>query len=148
MLSVYKPGEKKNQLIENLIPKLTDFLQVHKMTVFKYDGLAYNIAYSSGHDDVNFRQHNLGADYFKYFNDYDFFQADNINVFDTVDKEKYDMYLTDKVSSTLEVLCRKEDGTPDILVCYDVFKPARTFPKQKIVFGIMVARILSQKGIF
>ena len=148
MLSVYKLGEKKNQLIENLIPKLTDFLQVHKMTVFKYDGLAYNIAYSSGHDDVNFRQHNLGADYFKYFNDYDFFQADNINVFDTVDKEKYDMYLTDKVSSTLEVLCRKEDGTPDILVCYDVFKPARTFPKQKIVFGIMVARILSQKGIF
>ena len=148
MLDRYRGKTKKSALIEKLIPKLTALLQVHKMTVFKYDGSAYNIAYSSGHDDVNFRQHKLSDNYFKYFNAYDFFQADNINVFDTVDKERYDMYLTDKVSSTLEVLCRNEDGRPNILVCYDVFKPARTFPKQKIVFGIMVARLLSKKGVF
>ncbi len=148
LISTYKAKAKKTVLVEKLVLKLTAFLQVHKMTVFKYDGIAYNIAYSSGHDDINFRQRKLSDDYFKYFNAYDFFQADNINVFDTVDKEKYDMYLTDKVSSTLEVLCKNEDGKPNILVCYDVFKPARTFPKQKIVFGIMVARILSQKGIF
>ncbi|MBQ7158684.1 MAG: GGDEF domain-containing protein [Treponema sp.] len=148
LLSSHRPHFRRKAHAEKIVSKLIAFLQVHKLTVFKYDGIAYNIAYTSGHDEINFRQRKLSDNYFRYFNAYGFFQADNINVFDTVDKEKYDMYLTDKVSSTLEVLCKKDDGSPNILVCYDVFKPAQTFPKQKIVFGIMAARILAEKGIF
>ena len=43
LISTYKAKAKKTVLVEKLVLKLTAFLQVHKMTVFKYDGIAYNI---------------------------------------------------------------------------------------------------------
>ena len=132
------------ETLTQAIPMLLEFLKVHKITLYRFENGTYKRFYSSGHDDVNFREDSLTQDYFKYYNAYDFFQVDNVNVFDTLDKEKFSMYLTDKVASTLEVLCKNENK-PNILVCYDVFKPAQTFPHQKIIFGIMAAKLLAKK---
>ena len=133
-------------MLATVSPLLLSYLEVHKMTVYRYDGSAYKLLHTSGKDDVTFRKDRLTDDYFTYFNGYDFFQSDNLLVFDTIDKEKLNLYKANNVASTLEVLCRDDAGNPLALVCYDVFKPARTFPRQKIVFGILAAKLLA-KGL-
>ena len=141
MLSARAPD-----MLATVSPLLLSYLEVHKMTVYRYDGSAYKLLHTSGKDDVTFRKDRLTDDYFTYFNGYDFFQSDNLLVFDTIDKEKLNLYKANNVASTLEVLCRDDAGNPLALVCYDVFKPARTFPRQKIVFGILAAKLLA-KGL-
>lgn len=76
-------------------------------------------------------------DYFKYFIK-NFLHLDNTNVLYTLDKTKYDMYTSADIASTVEVY------NNDILVCYDVFKPARTFKKEKIIFATLAAKLISE----
>ena len=134
----------KKDFLKEVIPLLIEHLGVHKITIYKWKNGKYSQILTSGYEDVKFRDDKLDDSYFKYYNSYGFFHIDNLNIFDTIDKEKYNMYLTDKVTSTLEVKCDNDDGSPNLLVCYDVFKPAQTFPPLKIEFGIMVARMIAK----
>lgn len=134
----------KKNFLKKVIPLLIEHLGVHKVTIYKYSDGKYRQLLTSGFEDVKFRDDKLDESYFKYYNSYGYFHIDNLNIFDTIDKEKYDMYRTDRVTSTLEVKCDNSDGSPNILICYDVFKPAQTFPPLKIEFGIMAARLISK----
>ena len=75
--------------------------------------------------------------YMKYFQN-GFLHLDNTNVLDTLDKTLYEMYLCANVASTLEMY------KDDVLICYDILKPARTFKKEKIVFATMAAKMLQE----
>ncbi|MCR4823514.1 MAG: GGDEF domain-containing protein [Treponema sp.] len=137
--------EAKEGFLSKVIPLLLDYMGVHKITIYKYEEGKYVQFYTSGYEDIKFRDDKLNENYFKYFNSYGFLHIDNLNVFDTIDREKFNMYRSDKVTSTLEVCCKNKDGSPKILMCYDVFRPAQTFPPLKIEFGIMAARVIANE---
>ena len=97
----------------------------------------YNII--GNHDLYNAGWKNFEKYSFPYCSFYKF-RTKNLTYYflDSVSQEKYVLYQKNCISSTLEVLCNKKT-----LICFDVFKPARTFPKDKIIFMLAVTRLLA-----
>lgn len=141
---------KEPGYIEKSLEMLREYMTVHKIAVYTQCGaeLPWQTAYVLGKNDHDIRIDYLNSpknDFFVYFNDYHFFHMDNINNLDTMDKKKFHMYLNDNVASTLEILW--QDGERKVLVCLDIYKPARTLPRHTIVFALMTTKLISQ-GIF
>ena len=113
-----------------------------KITIYDKD---FKLLYLAGIDEVNSREDYVRytQNYFKFFNEYNFLHLDNTNVLNSIDGERYDLYRSTNISSTIEVLT-KNKNCENLLICYDLYKPARTFKKDKITFALLVARKLSE----
>lgn len=125
--------KKNHKKICDLILK---YFEIDRITV--YDS-KYNIVLSSDSNDVNFRRDYLEHDYFRYFNSHNFLIMDNTNTLDTLDKEKYDMYLSDNIASTIEIVKKDKNGKVTGLICFDKHKPAKTFTNEQIIFALHIA---------
>ena len=118
---------------------ILDYFGVDKFTVYDEK---LNLVISAGKDDVNFRRDYIhNKDYFKYINSYGFLVMDNTNVLDTIDKEKYDMYLSDNISSTIEIFRKDKHDKFAGLICLDKYKPAKTFTNEQILFALHLAKL-------
>ena len=136
--------------IEKALYMLMEYLTVHKICVYSWneEKKIFETSFILGKDEKDIRLKHLnnpGEDYLKYLNAYDFLHLDNVNNLDTMDKERFHMYLEDNVASTLEILCKSEDEKAKVLICLDIYKPARTFQANKIVFAIMAAKLISHE---
>ena len=128
--------KKSEEDLQPILQKLVDYLGIS--TIMVYDS-AHRLYCSAGRAEKNFREEALKQEnYFSFFNGFDYLHLDNTNVLDSISQEKYVFYRKNCISSTLEVLCNKKT-----LICFDVFKPARTFPKEKIIFMLVVTRLLA-----
>lgn len=134
ILKAIHEKKSKNEL-QQILQKLVDYLGIS--TIMVYDS-THKLYCSAGRTEKNFREKALKQEnYFSFFNKFDYLHLDNTNVLDSVSQEKYVFYQENCISSTLEVLCNKKT-----LICFDVFKPAKTFPKERIIFMLVVARLL------
>ena len=136
---------KKNQTAESLrqiLTMLLEYLKLSKITI--YDS-KFNLSFIAGKDEFDFRAKALkDRKYFKYFNKFGFFHMDNTNVLSSVNQEHYEIYRDNEIATTLEAFCCDEHGNKKGLICYDIYRPARTFPQEKITFMLVVAKILGQ----
>lgn len=132
--------EKKGDFLKDSLNLLLDYMKVNKITVYNSN---FDVAFTVGSDEINIRKNYFDDKYFSFFNDYSFLHLDNTNILDSIDSDRYYMYASNEISSTIEVLGKDEDGNNTSLVCYDLYKPARTFPKEKVTFAIMAAKLIS-----
>ena len=138
----------------DILGKLCTHINVHRISVFTRKNQAgrlmqaYSVISKSAEENMKQKEtfldvrkeHLMSLDsgdqsYFKYFQN-GMLHMDNTNVLNTLDKTLYKMYIKANVASTLEFY----DG--NILICCDIFKPARTFKKDKIVFATLASKIL------
>ncbi len=127
---------------------LVEFMQVHRISLFRKnpETKKWELDFISGSDgNSEPRLKCLKRGYFKYFNSYGFLHMDNVNALDTLDKTRFNMYLSDNIASTLEILIRDSEGVERALICFDVFKPARTFQKTKVIYALMISKLLANE---
>lgn len=134
--------EKKSPDLNKLLAMITEYLQISKVTVY---GKNYDMLYTAGADSLDLRGNFLKQrkNYFKFFNKYGFLHLDNTNVLNSIDGEHYNFYREKNIASTLEIIVRNKSNEP-FLICYDLYRPARTFRKDKIIFAILIARKISE----
>ena len=134
-------GSKKEAVYE-VLNLMISHLQISKITIYDKD---FKLLYLAGVDEVNSREDYVKrtSNYFKLFNEYSFLHLDNTNVLNSIDGDRYDLYRFTNISSTIEVLV-KDKNCGNLLICYDLYKPARTFKKDKITFALLIARKLSE----
>lgn len=138
---LYIVKNKKGKFIQNAIDKLVKCLQVSKISL--YDS-KLNPIYISGKDSNDYRAEFLkDNNYFSIFNKFGYLHMDNTNVLLSIDEKRYALYVNNKIASTIEVLCKDENGKRKALICYDIYRPAQTFSKDKITFALMVAKLIS-----
>lgn len=135
---------KEGRDLNNIIAPLREYMGVTQITLYKADKDGNLLpAYESG-GKSDFRQPYFKKDYFRHFNSYNFLHLDNTTNLDTIDKEFQAMYSTNQVASVIEYARKDENGETKALLCYDIYKPARTFAKDKLVFAILMAKILTK----
>lgn len=139
---IAKIDKNKKDSVYDVLNLMISYLQISKLTIYDKD---FNLMYLAGIDEVNSREDFVRRteNYFKFFNEYSFLHLDNTNILNSIDGERYDLYRSTNISSTIEVLV-KNKNCENILICYDLYKPARTFKKDKITFALLVARKLSE----
>lgn len=139
---IHKIDASKKETVYEVLNLMISYLQISKISVYDKD---FKLLYLAGIDEVNSREDYVRRtpNYFKLFNEYSFLHLDNTNVLNSIDGERYDLYRSTNISSTIEVLV-KNKKCENILICYDLYKPARTFKKDKITFALLVARKLSE----
>jgi len=139
---IQKIEPNKRDTVYEVLNLMISYLQISKITIYDKD---FNLLYLAGVDEVNSREDYVKRtkNYFKLFNEYSFLHLDNTNVLNSIDGERYDLYRFTNISSTIEVLV-KNKNCENILICYDLYRPARTFKKDKITFALLVARKLSE----
>ena len=146
-LQIFEELEKLDKNSDESVKKVLDlirnYVQVSKVTVYDKNLTA---RYIVGKDETESRGEQLKNTkaYFHLFNEYGFLHLDNTNVLSSIDGERYNLYRTADIASTLEVRCTDKNGAPTLLICYDLNKPARSFKKDKITFALLVARKLSE----
>lgn len=133
---------KNEDDIKPILELLVDYLSISKITIYNS---ALKYACSAGKDKGDFRKDALqNADYFEFFNKFGYLHLDNTNVLASVEQRKYSIYRDNNIATTLEVLCFDENGNRKGLVCYDVYRPATTFPKEKIIFMLVITKMLGR----
>ena len=140
----FKKIDKNNpETVKNVLNFIRDYLQISKITVYDKD---LKLAYIVGVDEIDSRNKHIIEDknYFQYFNEYGFLHLDNTNVLNSIDGQRYDLYRSCDIASTIEILFKNEQGENKLFICYDLYKPARSFKKDKITFALLVARKLSE----
>ncbi len=154
-LKTTKMEEKERaEKIESILEKLCKYIQVNQIFIYsrKNQDRTFKMAFRVTNKKTSQKARIISEDvrksyfdlpiysdknYMKYFQN-GFLHLDNTNVLDTLDKTLYEMYLCANVASTLEMY------KDDVLICYDILKPARTFKKEKIVFATMAAKMLQE----
>ncbi len=131
-----KPDELKP-----VLDLLVDYLSVHTINVYDKD---FKLIYQSGKKADDVRSKYFDSKYFVFFNDFGFFHLDNTNVLNSLDKRKFEMFFGVGISSTLEVICRDENGRLKALFCFDVYKVARTFTKEKLIFALVASKLIAK----
>ncbi|WP_294428697.1 GGDEF domain-containing protein [uncultured Treponema sp.] len=133
----------KGQTVTRVLELIRKYLQISKITVYNKD---LKLLYVVGEDDDDVRSAFMAQDkhYFKLLNKYDFLHLDNTNVLSSIDEERYELYHAADISSTIEYLVKDEAGANQLFVCYDLYRPARTFKKDKIIFALLMAKKLAQ----
>lgn len=137
---------EKDDNISTALEMLLNYMKVHTITVYKWDGNSFSNQFAVGKTDKDNRKDFINKSYyFRNYNKSNFLHLDSTTVLDTVDRELFLMYVNAGINSTIEVLCKDERGENKALVCYDIYKPARTFETHKVVFALAAARLLSEK---
>lgn len=128
---------------QDILSKIVKYMKVSKISV--YDANLKPL-YIVGTDSENFREDFLkNSNYFSIFNEFGYLHMDNTNILDSVDQKRYKLYNGNNICSTIEVLRKNPKGKITALICFDIYKPAQTFPKEKITFALLVAKLLEQR---
>ena len=130
------------EAVINFLNLMIIYLQISKISIYDKD---FNLKYLAGIDEIDSRGLYLkNTDtYFKIFNEYGFLHLDNTNVLNSIDGKRYELYNSKNISSTIEIKVTNTHNE-EFLICYDLYKPARTFRKDKITFALLIARKLSE----
>ncbi len=139
ILSLLK--EDRNCNFDLVLEKIVKYMSISTINVYDKDLKLFK---SAGKKAADVRHDYFDSKYFLRFNKFGFLHLDNTIVLDTIDKRKVQMYMSIDISSTLEIICNDENGNMKALVCYDIYKPARTFPKEKIIFAILAAKLIAK----
>ena len=142
--SLAKISKDDKDSIKNLLELLRLHLQLSKITVYDKN---FEVLYMVGLDEKELRSQYINSHknhYFTIFNEYDFLHLNNTNVLGSIDSERYDMYRSANIASILEVLFRDENKNPRLMICFDLYKPGRSFVRDEVSFALMVARKLSE----
>lgn len=123
-----------------MLQKTLEYVNVTKISVYDKD---LKPLFIIGKDDIDARRDYFDDKYFKFFNECGFLHLDNTNVLDTLDKHRFELYLKNNIASTLEIKVKDKYENFKALICFDIYKPARTFAKEKIVFAIMIAKLIT-----
>lgn len=127
--------------IKELLEALRAHIQISKITVYDKD---FNVLYIVGVDAKDIRKEQLkNKNYFLVFNKYDFLHLNNTNILSYINGDQHNMYQDARIGSTLELLTRNDDGSPSFLICFDLYKPGRSFTRDEVTFALIVARKLS-----
>ncbi len=132
-------------LVKNTLLELQKYLGVHKVTVYNYieSEKSFIPKLILGIDQRDFRSEALKRkDYFCYYNIYDYFFLENINTLHSLDTERFQFYMQNNIASTLEVICKQGEKIK-ALICFDIYKPTRSFPREKIVFSLLVTKLIA-----
>lgn len=135
-------GEGK---IDTAIEMLRSYMGVNKITVYDehfsvtHECETLTQESQEKHGDIRAERLKEPKEYFKFFNKFGFLHLDNTNTFETLDKKTFDMYRGASISSTLEVKSEKS------LICMDLYHPARTFPKEKIIFALLASSLICER---
>ena len=133
-------SEKKTTQIPEALYKIVKYMQLSKISLYDKN---LKLAYIEGIDKLDMRRNYFDEKYFCFFNNCNYLHLDNTNIFSTISRKHYEMYTNNDIASTLEVLIK--DGKENVaFVCFDIYKPARTFSKDKLVFALMVAKLLAE----
>ena len=141
-LAKIEKGNKNS--IMNLLEMLRAHIQVSKITVYDKN---FDMLYMTGTDTKEARTQYINTHknhYFTIFNEYDFLHLNNTNVLGSIDSERYEMYRSANIASILEILYKDENGNPRLLICFDLYKPGRSFLRDEVSFALVVARKLSE----
>ena len=128
--------------IEEVLNNVMKFLNVDRVSVYKYSKRLYSLGKNIELDERI--DHIFKDEYNYHLNEYGYMIADNTNYLDALDRKRYDIYLAEQIGSTLEVSYKDEKNELGY-ICYDVFKPAKTFDRRHITFIIFLSRILLEK---
>lgn len=142
--SLAKIKKDDQDSIKNLLEMLRVHIQLSKITIYDRD---FNALYMVGSDSKEIRSQYINthkSHYFSIFNEYDFLHLNNTNVLGSIDSERYDMYRSANIASILEVFFRDENNLPRLLICFDLYKPGRSFLRDEVSFALIVARKLSE----
>ena len=122
---------------------LREHLQISKITIYDEN---FDVTYIVGADSIDVRGKYIKSNkhYFQIFNKYGFFHQNNTNVLGSIDGDRYDMYRNANIASILEVLAKDKKGNPRLLICFDLYKPGRSFVRDEVSFALLVARKLSE----
>lgn len=134
-----------------ILEKVCAYMEVSQISLYKTDEDGnFELAIHTGkHHEFRTTYLNTFKDeYFYHFNSYNFLHLDNTTNLDTIDKRLHSMYAGNNVSSIIEYAAKDENENISALICYDIYKPARTFAKEKVVFAILVAKFLTNSSIF
>lgn len=138
---LYLLKNKKGDFIKDTLEQLVRYIQVSKISL--YDSNLKPL-YIAGKDSNDYRADFLkDNNYFSIFNKFGYLHMDNTNVLLSIDEKRYALYVNNKIASTIEVLCKDENGKRKALICYDIYRPAQTFQKDKITFALMVSKLIS-----
>lgn len=124
----------------NMFEMLASYLSVDKITI--YDNNLDLVKIFGDASNEPRKKFIKKEDYFKFFNNYGYFLMDNANILDTLDKEKLDMYLSDNIATSLEVAKIDKQGNIIGLICFDKYKPAKTFLEDKVKFALFMSELL------
>ncbi len=135
--------KNQTQKLKEILDALRLYMEVTQVTLYKADkDKKLRALYISG-DKKDFREEFFCEDYFKYYNSYNFLHLDNTTNLDTIDKNIHRMYTENQVASVLEFVYKDNDGVPLAQISFDIYKPARTFEKSKVVFALTMAKVLT-----
>ena len=138
-----KVNKQNPDSIKNVLETLREHIRVSKITIYDKD---FNLLYIVGSDTNDVRSDFIKSksNYFNIFNEYGFLHLNNTNVLGSTDSERYDMFRKGNIATILEVLSKDENGNPHLLICYDLYKPGRSFMRDEVTFALLVARKLSE----
>lgn len=140
-------GIKKNkpETVENVLEKILNFFNINKITVYNEEfELAYMVAKDED-DKSECRSAHLNTNYFSYFNEFGFVHFDNTNVLGSIDGNHYEIYRSNGIASTIEVLCRGDNGKIKAFICYDLYRPARAFKNETVTLALVLANLITRK---
>ena len=138
-----KVTKDKPASIKKLLKILREHLQISKITIYDKH---FDVSYIVGVDSNDLRGDYIKThkNYFQIFNKYGFFHQNNTNVLGSIDGDRYDMYRNANIASILEILSKDKKGNPRLLICFDLYKPGRSFVRDEVSFALLVARKLSE----
>ena len=143
--SIYAIKKNDTESLRTVLKKIIGFINISKITVYDEHFNIVCVAATNENDTVDARSGQFTDAYFSYFNEFGFLHFDNTNVLNSIDASRYEIYRSKDIASTIEVLCKDDSGAVKAIVCYDVYKPARTFKKETITQAIVWANLITRK---
>ncbi len=129
--------------LQLILDELRSYMEVTQLSLYKLNDKDKLLPFLVSGDKKDFRRDYFNEDYFRYYNSYNFLHLDNTTNLNTVDREIYHMYVDNDVASVLEYVNRNEDGKAVAQMSFDIYKPARTFTKEKVVFALTMTKVLT-----
>ena len=131
--------------IKTILRKMLAYLRISKISVYNENfELAYIVA-KDKKDTVDARTGHLNSNYFTFFNEFGFLHFDNVNVLNSIDGNRYEIYRSNGIASTIEVICKDESGKITAFICFDLYKPARAFKNETITQALIWAKMIANK---
>ena len=131
--------------VKAVLKKILAYFRINKITVYDENfELAYIVA-KDENDTVDVRTGHLNSNYFSYFNEFGFLHFDNVNVLNSIDGNRYGIYRSQGIASTIETICKDEKGEIKAFFCYDLYKPARAFKNETITQALIWAKMIAKK---
>ena len=143
--SISKIDKNEQKTIGDALEKILNFFKISKITLYNEDFEPIFIVAKDKDDTKEVRSEHLNSNYFSYFNEFGFLHFDNTSVLNSIDGNRYEIYRSNGIASTIEVISRGDDGKIKSFICYDLYKPARAFKNETITLAIVWANLITRK---